>query len=290
MKASLYVHVVAFHFFCIAAFVGTPHQIAVDLYREHKYPEAAEAFRKALETEKPGDADFDESNLLLGQSLFLTGKSTEAIPYLRKAKQTNEVLYMLGTAAIKIRELPQAEAAFATMYGVDAASAAAHLITAQMMIRADLEDEAEKEAQQALEVDPRLPQARYVLAEIRTFHGASDDAIALLKQEIAINPDFAMAYYKLGDAYTRKSDWRTAIVYLQKSIWLNPDFSGPYILLGKCYLNLDQLPDAEGVLRHAIAVDPKNYSAHYLLGTVLTRQGKTEEGRAILEQSQKLKR
>ncbi len=265
------------------------HQSALDLYKKHDYPAAAAAFQTALAAETPGSPDYQESTLLLGQSLFLMDHDADAIPWLEKAPRSSEVVYMLGRAYLQTHQLTKSEAAFAEMYGVDARSAAAHLITAQMMIRHDAEDDAAKELQQALELDRKLPQVHYLLGELSLFHGAADAAVTFFQEEIALNPDFSLAYYKLGDAYSRRSEWPAAIASLQKSVWLNPDFSGPYILLGKAYLKLNQLANAEGVLRHAVAVDTRNYSAHYLLGQTLMQEGQTEEGRRMLELSQKLK-
>jgi Flp pilus assembly protein TadD len=59
--------------------------------------------------------------------------------------------------------------------------------------------------------------------------------------------------------------------------------------MGKGYLQLKDFSNAEGVLRRAIQLDPKNSSAHYLLGQTLIQQGRQEEGRAMLQLSQKLK-
>jgi predicted Zn-dependent protease len=266
-----------------------PHQAALDLYRQHKYAEAAAAFRTALETEKPGSVERGESVLLLGQCLYLTGDLAGAVPYLGQSPPTDEVVYMLANAYQRLRDLKSSEIAVAKLYGVDPASASAHLLTAQMLMRNDMDDEAAKELKLAVDLDPKLPQVHYILGEIALFHGSTDQAIVYLKQEAVLNPNFSMVYYKLGDAYSRLQDWPNAIAFLQKSVWLNPDFSGPYILLGKAFQKTKRLADAEGILRHAIQLDPNNYSAHYLLGQTLMQAGKTEEGRQMLEQYQKLK-
>ena len=42
------------------------------------------------------------------------------------------------------------------------------------------------------------------------------------------------------------------------------------------------------MLRRAIAIDPNNTSAHYILGQTLIQQGKTEEGKKMLERSREL--
>jgi tetratricopeptide (TPR) repeat protein len=268
---------------------NSDHQIALRQYAAKDYKGAAESFQKAIASEAAGSAAYRQSALLLGQSLYLLGRYAEAIAALKQAPQTGETLYMLGNSALKTQDVKSSVEYFAEMFGVAPESSAAHLLTAQLMLRQELTDEAEAEARNALSIDPRIPQAHYLLGEILTFKGETDKAIQELKTETQLNPSFAMAYYKLGDAYSRQLEWTTAIPLLQKSVWLNPTYSGPYILLGKGYLNQKELSNAEGVLRRAIQLDPNNSSAHYLLGQTLVQEGRTEEGRAMLQLSQKLK-
>lgn len=271
-----------------------PHQSALALYRQRQYAKAAEMFERAIAHESKDGKEYRESVLLLGQSYYLSGKIREALPWLERAAQirvnTIEVSYMLGNAYIQTRQSDKAVTAFAAMFGFNPDSAAAHLVTAQLMIRQEFEDDARKELEKALALNPNLPQAHYLLGEMAIFRSKIDVAIEELTHEIAINPNFAMAYYKLGDAYTRREQWDQAIPQLQRSIWLNPSYSGPYILLGKAYLKRGELPNAEGMLRRAIAIDPNNQSAHYILGQALMQQGKSEEGKKMLQRSQELQR
>lgn len=268
---------------------NSDHQAGLLQYSAKNYTGAAESFRKALQTEPEDSPAYRESTLLLGESLYLLGRTEEAIAMLKRAPRTNEALYMLGNSYLKLRDVPNCVASFAEMFGVPAQSAAAHLIAAQIMVRQELTDEAEKELMRTLELDPRIPQAHYLLGELLTFKGEMEKAIEQLRAEIAISPASAMAYYKLADAYSRQVKWDIAIPLLQKSVWLNSTNSGPYILLGKGYLQQKQLSNAEGMLRRAVQMDPRNASAHYLLGQTLIQEGRAEEGRAMLQLSQKLK-
>jgi tetratricopeptide (TPR) repeat protein len=275
------------------AMLADDHAAGVDFYKQRQFSKAIEALERAAATEKRGTPEFRESAVILGQSYYLSAKMPEAAAWLQKAvddgARINEVFYMLGNCYIQQREPVKSRAAFAAMFSVPLESAAAHLLTAQFMVRQEFEELATKELVRALELDPKIPQAHYLIGILAIFRNDLDKGMEEMRQEIAINPDFAMAHYKLGDAYTRREDWDSAIPPLQRAVWLNPDYSGPYILLGKAYLKKKDVGSAEGMLRRAIRMDPGNYQAHYMLGQVLIQAGKKEEGQNMLDESQKLR-
>jgi tetratricopeptide (TPR) repeat protein len=272
----------------------TLHSRGLAAYRLKDYPRAIEAFTQASAREAPGSPELSESLLLLGQSYFLSARVPEAIAALEKAVAAgvanNEVFYMLAMGHIQTRNPAQARSAVAALFTVKPDSAAASLLTAQLMLRHEFEETAVQELHRALKVDPALPGAHYLLAQVAVFRGDIDNGIEELRRELSINPNSSMAYYKMGDAYTRREEWDRAIPFLQRAVWLNPDFSGPYILLGKAYLKKKDYADAEGMLRQAIRYDPQNYSAHYLLGQTLLQAGKADEGRKMMERSQQLRK
>jgi predicted Zn-dependent protease len=263
-------------------------------YRAREYPAAIEALTKAVKSPE-SSVTYKEAVQMLGLSCYLSGRLKDAIPWLEKAVQSGvrvgpDVFYMLGNSYIQAVEPDKSRQAFARMFEVAPDSAAAHLLNAQMMVRQEFEDLAEKELERALSLDPRIPGAHFLLGELAIFRARLDEAITQLRAEIALNPDFFAAYYRLGDAYTRREDWDTAIPLLQKSIWLNPTFSGPYILLGKAYWKKGDLGNAEAMLRRAVRMDPQNSSAHYLLGQTLVQAGHAEEGRQMLRRAQELRK
>jgi len=270
------------------------HLQGVVQFNLREYAGAAEAFRRALAAEPEESPAHRESLQFLARSLYLSGRVQEAIPWLEKsrgsASDSVEILYMLGNAYIQAVKPERSRASFAELFGAPADSAAAHLLNAQMMVRQELEDLAEKELARALQIDPKIPGAHFLLGELAIYRAQIDRAIGELQKEIELNPNFAPAYHRLGDAYTRREQWDLAIPHLQRSVWLNPFYSGPYILLGKAYLKKDQLASAEGVLRRALQMDPQNSSAHYLLGQALQRSGRAEEGKQELRRSQESRR
>jgi tetratricopeptide (TPR) repeat protein len=264
----------------VAHYYANEHVRAIELLSSMigKLPKDSSAWRETIQ--------------LLGLSHYILGHLAEAVPFLEQTRawlpNNNELTYALGMACVQTRQPDKAREAFARMYGVAADSAAAHLLTAQMMIRVEFEEFAEAELKKALEKDPRLPQVNYLLGQNAIYKSRYDEGIALLEKELAVNPNNAMAYYKIGDALTRQLKWDEAIVQLQKSIWLNPFYSGPYILLGKSYLKKKQLANAEGMLKRAIQFDPNNKSAHYLLAQVYQQLGRAEDAKREFAIAEKL--
>jgi tetratricopeptide (TPR) repeat protein len=273
--------------------ISPAHQAALSAYKEHKFSEAVSQFDEALKAEDPASAEYAESVLLLGQSLYLESKYADAIPWLEKAvggkAATPEAAYMLGNAYILTQQGDKAAKAFAQLFQVAADSAAAHLATARMMMHHDMEGEAAKQARRALELDAKIAGAHFLLGEVAIYRANIEGAIAELKKEIEVNPTYAMAHYRLGDAYTREERWDEAQGPLERAVWLNPNYSGPFILLGKVYMKRKQFANAEGVLRHALRLDPQNPNAHYILGQTLVQDGRTEDAQKELARWQELK-
>lgn len=262
-------------------------------YQKNDFTRTIEHLSIAMPRLPPESQPRRQSVQLLGLAHYFSGHLKEAVPLLEEVARAEpdnvEVAYMLGNGYIQTHHPDKSRESFARMFKIAPQSAAAHLINAQMMVRQQFEEFAEKELLRALELDPKLPQVNFMLGELAIFRAEIDRGVELLQKEIAVNPAFGMAYYRLGEAYTRQLKWDEAIAPLQKSAWLNPYFSGPYIVLGKVYLKKRDATNAESILRRALAMDPNNYSAHHLLAQVFQQSGRSEDARREFELADKLR-
>jgi tetratricopeptide (TPR) repeat protein len=240
----------------------------------------------------PGSLERREAEQVLGLSLYGAGRLPEALPYLEAtrtwARDNVELHYYLGLAYLQTGKIDAARSVLAVSFGVPAEKAAAHLMTAQLLIRLNLDEPAAGELKRALEKDPRLPQTRFLLGQMALFRGRLDESAEWTRGELEVNPGNAMAWYQLGDVNVRQARWDEAIVMLQRSLWINPFFSGPYILLGRAYIKTGQPATAEGMLRRAIQYDPNNRTAHYTLAQLLQQLGRHEEAKAEFAIAEKL--
>lgn len=268
---------------------GLTHELGAALYIKGDYIHA-EAFLQQALTENPNDS---EAVQLLGLSYYLSGHTSEAIPYLEKVQSwfpraNIDASYILGMCYLQNRDYDRARKAFATMYDVPSDSAASYLFTARMLFRKEFDPVAEEYAQKAVALDPKLPQAHFLLGELNLYKSRIPEAVAEFQKELAINPGDAATYYKLGDAYSRIEKFDDAERVLQRSIWLDSTSTGPYILMGKVLEKKGESELAVRALQHALSMDPNNPIPHYLLGQTFRDMGKTDDANRELKLAEQL--
>jgi tetratricopeptide (TPR) repeat protein len=268
---------------------GVTRELGVAYYKLGDYGHASETLRQAVAE----DASDSEAAQLLGLSYYFSGRPKEAIPLLEKVQSwypraNVDAAYVLGLCYIQSFDYEHARRAFAAMYAVPPDSAASHLFLARMLLRQGFDPIAEKEAQQAIKLDPKLPMAHYLLGELYIFKSRIPEAIAELESELAINPGYGSTYYRLADAYIRVMKFDRAEQLLQRSMWLDQTASGPYILLGKVLLKKNEPDLALRSLERALGMDPNNYMAHYLMGQAYRTLGKSADADRELQLSEKL--
>src|ERR1700674_4156356 len=257
---------------------GLSHELGLLYYKKTDYLKAVANFKKAVAE----DSNDNEAIQLIGLSYYLAGRPAEAIAPLEKVQTwypsaNVDAAYILGICYIQTKDYPDARKAFAKMFDVPADSAASYLFTARMLLRQDFGPIAEEYAHKAVELDPKLPQAHYLLGELYVYHSKIPEAIAEFQKELELNPGYAAAYYKLADAYSRVQKFEEAERLLQRSIWLDATSTGPYILLGKALEKKGEAELGGRALQRALAMDPNNPIPHHLLGQAYRDLGRTED-------------
>jgi tetratricopeptide (TPR) repeat protein len=262
------------------------------LYHADEHTKAIETLLPVVSQLESGSLERRETEQVLGLALYATGRLAEAVPYLEAtrtwARDNIELNYYLGLAYLQTGKIDAARPALAVTFGVPPDQAATHLVTAQMLIRLNLDETAAVELKRALEKNPRLPHVQFLLGQMALFRGRLAESAEWTRKELDVNPGNAMAWYQLGDVYVREAKWNEAITMLQRSRWINPFYSGPYILLGRAYMKTGRTATAEGMLRRAIQYDPNNRAAHYLLAQLLQQLGRHAEAKEEFAIAEKL--
>jgi tetratricopeptide (TPR) repeat protein len=143
-------------------------------------------------------------------------------------------------------------------------------------------DDAEKSYRKIVSQNPRYPGIHFRLARLllsRPNPGPDfqDEAKKELQQELEIDPANAGAEYVLGELARQGQDMPEAIRHFTKATQLNPTFADAYLGLGMSQLAQKNYADAVTPLEAAVKLQPGNPAAHYGLATAYARTGRKDD-------------
>ena len=268
---------------------GAAHELGIAYYQTGKLLDAQRSFAQAIKE----DSTDIESVQMEGLTLYRMGQPAAAIPFLERVRQWTpnanaDANYVLGLCYLNSQRYDDARGAFAAQYGVAANSAGAYLLLGSMLLRANLPELAATAAQKAVELNPHLPLAHFMLGEVYLFKSNVTAAIAEFEHERDLNPGYAAVYDRLGDAYTRTGKYQEAQEALMKAISLDTSSTGPFIQMGKVLLRRNDPRSAAMYLEHAEKMDPSNYITHTLLGQAYRSLGSEEDAKREMELASKI--
>jgi tetratricopeptide (TPR) repeat protein len=140
-------------------------------------------------------------------------------------------------------------------------------VRAQINIRLDNFEEAVRDCQAALKIDPEYDEAIYTLALAYKEQKKYEEAIAGYHRIIELDPRDAKPYLNLGEIYIGMKDLDKAITHLKVFIERDPEMSSvAHNLLGSAYLEKKMLAEAEQEILKSLEMRPRIPDAHYNLG------------------------
>jgi len=148
-------------------------------------------------------------------------------------------------------------------------------------------DNAEKEFQAALQLQPNQAELHEALAEFY-LDNHLDGAEGELEKALTFDPSQTHSLYLLGRLYVQNRENEKAIPYLKRALQLQPDLAEASSLLGTAYVRLGQFAKAVPNLEKAAAFDHYG-NLHYQLFLAYKNLGEADLARKALEQSQHLR-
>ena len=148
--------------------------------------------------------------------------------------------------------------------------------------------EAQKNFEQALEVDPNLAQARMNLGISLLAQQKLEQARAALEEASNKLPEDPFAWYNLGLAYKDSAQPEKAIAAFQRVEKIAPDEPDAFYFEGFLYSQLQKYDEAIAAFRKALELAPYHASAQFGLARALQRKGDAEAAREGMKHFQKL--
>ena len=158
----------------------------------------------------------------------------------------------------------------------------AHQLNAESLELQGKWDQAASEYQHILQQNPRAPgihfrMARLLLSRPNPSPTVAEDAKRELQQEIEIDPTNAGAEYVLGELARQDSQWPEAIAHFTRATKLDATFGDAYLGLGVSLISSKQFSEAVAPLETAVRLQPRNPAAHYNLAMAYNRSGRKQD-------------
>lgn len=253
---------------------------AISLAAEGRCTEAIPELKQALR--QPIGSDLKKKAGLAGLRCAMThNQPYEAVEFLqvlnRDFHDDPEVLYQATHAYsdLAIRASQDLLRVAPTSYQV-------HELNAESLETQGKWDEAAAEYRKILEMNPNLPGIHYRLGRLllsKSNPGADvvEEAKKNFEQELKIDPQNAGAEYVLGELARQSSQWPEAVDHFSRATKLDASFAEAYLGLGSSLIAEKRFADALQPLETGVKLQPENPAGHYDLATALSRTGHKEE-------------
>ena len=127
-------------------------------------------------------------------------------------------------------------------------------------------NEAIKEAERAIELNPNGADAHASSAFIHCFADNAKVAIDMVKAAFRLNPVPNQYYYTvLGIAYRLEERYREAIEIAKKCLIGTPDNLQALLILAACYSSLDKIEEADKTSKQILRVNPNFLTENYVM-------------------------
>ena len=281
-------------------------------YLDHKYREAEDALRKALQF----NHSLTNARVLLGATLVRLGKMQAAVgelepslrsplsdsaektarialyeaqfgledyekalqalkPLAHKYPNDVDILYDLGQAHLQL-----AAHAFGRIATVAPQSYRVHQVIAEMYARQGRYQAAIREYRNALGQRPDLPGAHYEIGLLYLIYQNNETGHKAARQEfeaeLKLNPYDARPEYRLGRISWDRHDLPEARHHFLRAVQLDSSMLDARLYLSRVLQAQGDDAGAREQLEAIVKLDPDNASAHYMLAQIYKRAGKPQ--------------
>jgi len=108
-----------------------------------------------------------------------------------------------------------------------------------------------------------------------------EQAIKELQEALKIDPNYAKAHYELGVLYHEKEDYGSAVQEFQRAIKIDPDYAEAHFRLGGIYQLLRGYDQALREFEEVLRINPKFPRVHTAMGGVYYERGARTLMRAL---------
>jgi TolB-like protein len=187
-----------------------------------------------------------------------------------------------------VEAFPKAKAAASKAMQIDSTLADAYAALAFSRLYYDWDwPGAERAIQQALELNPNSPLAHMIYVDFWLVMRRPEEAVREAQRAVELDPLSVNAIGKLALALSCAGEHQRAIEQLRKTIDLDPSFVYPHLTLARVYATCGKTEPSIEAAQKAVALSGGWSLAKSFLANTLAAAGKTDEARKLLEEIKK---
>ena len=161
-------------------------------------------------------------------------------------------------------------------------SAEAHKLNAEALEAQGKWDAAEKEYRFVLQQNPQMSGIHFLLGRLLLSKPdpgptVAEDAKKEFQEELEIDPANAGAEYVLGELAREASQWPDAIEHFTRATKLDAGFGDAFLGLGMSLISAKRFSEAIPPLETAVKLESRNPAAHYNLAQAYNRAGRKQD-------------
>jgi len=254
---------------------GAPIQHGIDLVASGRCSEALPLLKRGLPqvTDKPLRYHAEMAIVRCAMALDQEQTAVDTLLQLKRESPADpEVLYIATHyfSELGIRAAQQLQTQAPSSYQQ-------HKLEAETLESQGKNDEAAAIYSKILSEDPKIPGIHYRLGQIDLARagasGPTDDAKREFQKELEVDPSNASSEFILGELARRAEDWDEAVKHFSRAAKIDIGFSEAYLALGMSLAASGKVPQAVSPLESYVKMQPEDPAGHYQLALAYSRVG-----------------
>jgi len=197
--------------------------------------------------------------------------------------------YNYGAVLQQLGRFDEAEKEYQAALRIDPSYMKVHVNMASLLMSKSKLDEAKKYYDRAIQLDPSSGEVRSGYAYLLERLGRPDEARAEYENAIRFTPKKSAArlFYTYGAFLDKRGELDAAIAQYQRALEVDPNLADAHSELATAFFTKGDSQKAEAHYLEAARLDPKRADVHSNLGSLLLREGKTSQ--AIIQYEEALR-
>ena len=222
--------------------------LGFSLFMTEQYADAVQVFSPigTLILDDPGIAYAWAASLIRVNNLR---QASAVLEELEKRQLSPDTLLLIGQSWAQMSDNAHALSTFRRALAQNQSLVNAHYYSGLALIHLDRPQEAAKEFEAELALDPRHSEAQYHLAFALLQQSRTAQAKAILNDVVAAHPNHAEAQYQLGKVLLDEGKTSDALVHLETAARLSPQKDYVHYQLQAAYRKQSRLADADRELK-----------------------------------------